>query len=85
MFSKDLSEAEYEDWLEHHKQAEIALTDRDEKLARSAEAIENELTLLGATGTWNEKTFFIFLVNKISTAVVELVMISNYCQNGKSL
>jgi len=47
---RDLSEEEYEGWLEQHKQAEVALTDRDEKLAQSAETIETNFTLLGATG-----------------------------------
>jgi len=47
---RDLSEEEYEGWLEQHKQAEVALNNRDEKLAQSAETIETNFTLLGATG-----------------------------------
>ena len=49
-FSKDLTEDEYNAWLQNHKLAEVALDGRDEKLAKSAESIETELTLLGATG-----------------------------------
>jgi len=47
---KDLSQQEYEEWLENHKNAEVALEERDEKLAQSAELMERELVLLGATG-----------------------------------
>lgn len=47
---KDLTEDEYESWMQNHKRAEVALTGREEKLAQSAEAIENGFVLLGATG-----------------------------------
>ena len=47
---QDLTEDEYEKWLADHKEAELALDDRDQKLAESAETIEGQLHLLGATG-----------------------------------
>lgn len=56
---QELSETEYDEWLQNHKQAEMALDgDRDEKLAQSASAIERDFHLLGATGN----LFFCFVL-----------------------
>ncbi|XP_004349405.1 ATPase [Capsaspora owczarzaki ATCC 30864] len=47
---RDLSDSEYQTWQLKHRQASLALKDRKEKVSASADSIENELTLLGATG-----------------------------------
>lgn len=47
---RDLTEEEYTSWLVQHEEAKVALRDRDQKLAASAEFIERKFTLLGATG-----------------------------------
>lgn len=47
---QDLTEEEYTSWLVQHEEAKVALRDRDQKLAASAEFIERKFTLLGATG-----------------------------------
>lgn len=44
-----LAEDEYEEWSRSHDQAAAALTDRDEKLEEVANAIEQEMMLLGGT------------------------------------
>ena len=46
---KDLTEVEYSEWSQEFHLASVALNNREEKLARAAELIENDLTLLGAT------------------------------------
>lgn len=46
---KELSEEDYQAWNKEHDLAAAALTDRDEKLEKVADAIENDLTLLGGT------------------------------------
>uniref|UniRef100_F6SH00 Phospholipid-transporting ATPase n=1 Tax=Ciona intestinalis TaxID=7719 RepID=F6SH00_CIOIN len=45
-----LSEAEYEEWLTLHKEAERAIDERDQLLMNSYVRIETDLELLGATG-----------------------------------
>ncbi|KAL2098951.1 hypothetical protein ACEWY4_005431 [Coilia grayii] len=45
-----LEEAEYEAWLKKHMLAETSIENREELLLDSAQRIENNLTLLGATG-----------------------------------
>ncbi|XP_041927145.1 probable phospholipid-transporting ATPase VD isoform X1 [Alosa sapidissima] len=45
-----LEEAEYETWLKGHMSAETCIENREELLLDSAQRIENNLTLLGATG-----------------------------------
>ena len=47
---QDLSYEEYNNWARAHKEAELALVDRDDRIADSAELIETRLELLGATG-----------------------------------
>ena len=47
---KVLTEAEYKSWYEERHEAEIALEDRSSLLSKSTHSIENQLTLLGATG-----------------------------------
>lgn len=49
-YVQELTEEEYQNWLENHKEAEVALVDRDKKLADSAERMEKGFELLGATG-----------------------------------
>jgi magnesium-transporting ATPase (P-type) len=48
--SGDISEQDYTSWAAGHDDAQCAITDRDELLAASAERIERNLRLLGATG-----------------------------------
>ncbi|XP_036429795.1 LOW QUALITY PROTEIN: probable phospholipid-transporting ATPase VD [Colossoma macropomum] len=45
-----LDEAEYEAWLKRHAFAETSIENREELLLDSAQRLENNLTLLGATG-----------------------------------
>eukprot|EP00794_Sanderia_malayensis_P007449 gene7449-8271_t len=47
---RKLSEETYASWSEHFKEAEIAFENREERIAESAEEIENDFELLGATG-----------------------------------
>lgn len=46
---KEISEEDYQAWNKEHDLAAAAITDRDEKLEKVADAIENDLTLLGGT------------------------------------
>lgn len=48
--SRDLSEAEFYDWRSCYEDASTSLSDRSLKLRHTASLIENNLTLLGATG-----------------------------------
>ncbi|KTF74833.1 hypothetical protein cypCar_00017135 [Cyprinus carpio] len=45
-----LEEQEYEAWLKRHEYAETSIENREELLLESAERLETNLTLLGATG-----------------------------------
>uniref|UniRef100_A0A4W5PM87 Phospholipid-transporting ATPase n=1 Tax=Hucho hucho TaxID=62062 RepID=A0A4W5PM87_9TELE len=45
-----LEEEEYEDWLKRHAFAETSIENREELLLESAQRLETNLTLLGATG-----------------------------------
>ncbi|KAI4892075.1 hypothetical protein NFI96_022383 [Prochilodus magdalenae] len=45
-----LDEAEYEAWLKRHVFAETSIENREELMLDSAQRLENNLTLLGATG-----------------------------------
>ncbi|TRY82205.1 hypothetical protein DNTS_003391 [Danionella cerebrum] len=47
---KVLGEQEYEAWLKRHEYAETSIENREELLLESAERLETDLTLLGATG-----------------------------------
>ncbi|XP_062838289.1 phospholipid-transporting ATPase VD [Anolis carolinensis] len=47
---KILSDEEYEEWLQGHFLAESSIENREELLLESAERLENNLILLGATG-----------------------------------
>uniref|UniRef100_A0A6J0TPW5 Phospholipid-transporting ATPase n=1 Tax=Pogona vitticeps TaxID=103695 RepID=A0A6J0TPW5_9SAUR len=47
---KVLCDEEYEEWLKGHFEAESNIDSREEMLLASAERLENNLTLLGATG-----------------------------------
>uniref|UniRef100_A0A8C1XR10 Phospholipid-transporting ATPase n=1 Tax=Cyprinus carpio TaxID=7962 RepID=A0A8C1XR10_CYPCA len=47
---KVLEEQEYEAWLKRHEFAETSIENREELLLESAERLETNLTLLGATG-----------------------------------
>uniref|UniRef100_A0A8C2L3H3 Phospholipid-transporting ATPase n=1 Tax=Cyprinus carpio TaxID=7962 RepID=A0A8C2L3H3_CYPCA len=47
---KVLEEQEYEAWLKRHEYAETSIENREELLLESAERLETNLTLLGATG-----------------------------------
>ncbi|KAM7158629.1 phospholipid-transporting ATPase VD [Molossus nigricans] len=47
---KVLSDTEYEEWLRSHFLAETSIDNREELLLESATRLENQLTLLGATG-----------------------------------
>lgn len=46
---RELSEDEYQAWNKEHDLAAAAVSDREEKLEKVADAIERELTLLGGT------------------------------------
>jgi phospholipid-translocating ATPase len=46
---RELTEDEYQAWNKEHDLAAAAVSDREEKLERVADAIERELTLLGGT------------------------------------
>uniref|UniRef100_A0A8B9HPB2 Phospholipid-transporting ATPase n=1 Tax=Astyanax mexicanus TaxID=7994 RepID=A0A8B9HPB2_ASTMX len=46
---KDISAAEYAAWAQKHKEASVAMTDRDQALDRVSELIETNLMLIGAT------------------------------------
>ena len=46
---KELSEADYQAWSKEHDIAAAAIVDRDEKLEKTSDAIERDLTLLGGT------------------------------------
>ncbi|XP_060103342.1 phospholipid-transporting ATPase VD-like [Heteronotia binoei] len=48
--SKVMSDLEYEEWLKEHHRAESDIDSREELLLESALRLENNLTLLGATG-----------------------------------
>uniref|UniRef100_A0A672MMW1 Phospholipid-transporting ATPase n=1 Tax=Sinocyclocheilus grahami TaxID=75366 RepID=A0A672MMW1_SINGR len=47
---KVLEEQEYKAWLKRHEHAETSIENREELLLESAERLETNLTLLGATG-----------------------------------
>ncbi|XP_005156631.2 phospholipid-transporting ATPase VD isoform X1 [Danio rerio] len=47
---KVLGEQEYEAWMKRHEYAETSIENREELLLESAERLETDLTLLGATG-----------------------------------
>ncbi|XP_030744413.1 phospholipid-transporting ATPase VD [Echinops telfairi] len=47
---KVLSDADYAEWLKNHFLAETSIDNREQLLFESAMRLENELTLLGATG-----------------------------------
>ncbi|KAI7805614.1 putative phospholipid-transporting ATPase VD [Triplophysa rosa] len=47
---KVLEEQEYKGWLKRHEYAETSIENREELLLESAERLETNLTLLGATG-----------------------------------
>ncbi|KAL6036475.1 hypothetical protein STEG23_033189, partial [Scotinomys teguina] len=47
---KVMSDAEYAEWLKNHFLAETSIDNREELLVESAMRLENQLTLLGATG-----------------------------------
>uniref|UniRef100_A0A671SMT0 Phospholipid-transporting ATPase n=1 Tax=Sinocyclocheilus anshuiensis TaxID=1608454 RepID=A0A671SMT0_9TELE len=47
---KVLEEQEYKTWLKRHEYAETSIENREELLLESAERLETNLTLLGATG-----------------------------------
>ncbi|XP_010970522.2 phospholipid-transporting ATPase VB isoform X2 [Camelus bactrianus] len=47
---KVLSEEDFQRWASFRHEAEASLTNRDELLMETAERLENQLTLLGATG-----------------------------------
>ncbi|XP_068562095.1 phospholipid-transporting ATPase IC [Cebidichthys violaceus] len=46
---KDISAADYEAWSRKHKEAQVAMSDRDAALDRVYEQIESNLMLIGAT------------------------------------
>ncbi|CAG5867107.1 unnamed protein product [Menidia menidia] len=46
---KDISASEYEAWSRMHKEAQVAMVDRDGALDRAYEKIESNLMLIGAT------------------------------------
>lgn len=46
---KELGEAEYREWAQEHELAASAITDREDKLEKVSDAIEQNLTLLGGT------------------------------------
>lgn len=46
---KELSEADYQAWSKEHDIAAAAIVDREEKLEKTSDAIERDLTLLGGT------------------------------------
>ncbi|CAM8916996.1 unnamed protein product [Rhodiola kirilowii] len=48
--ARDLSEAEFYEWQSSYEDASTSLSDRSVKLRHTASLIENNLTLLGATG-----------------------------------
>lgn len=50
MAKRVLTEREYGEWSVNHKKAEIDMTNRDELVLRSCNAIEKDLELLGGTG-----------------------------------
>ncbi len=45
-----LKEEEYKEWSEIHREAEMAIEDRDDLIFQSALRIEKDLSLLGVTG-----------------------------------
>ena len=47
---QELSDGDYEEWLEQHRHAETALHDRERLLHMSAHKLECNMELLGATG-----------------------------------
>jgi phospholipid-translocating ATPase len=47
--SKQLQQQQYESWAEQYKAACASMADRNAKVAAVCEAMEGELTLLGAT------------------------------------
>ena len=51
VYFQEISEDEYLPWSQHFKEAELAFENRDTRVAECADAIENNLELLGATGT----------------------------------
>lgn len=46
---KDISVDEFEAWSRQHKEAQLAMANRDEEMDRVSELIENNLMLIGAT------------------------------------
>ncbi|EDO40789.1 predicted protein [Nematostella vectensis] len=50
MAKRELSDSEYHDWLTEHKRAETALQHRERLLQESAQKLESNMELLGATG-----------------------------------
>lgn len=50
MARRELSDGDYEEWLEQHRHAETALHDRERLLHMSAHKLECNMELLGATG-----------------------------------
>lgn len=47
---QELSDGDYDEWLEQHRHAETALHDRERLLHMSAHKLECNMELLGATG-----------------------------------
>ncbi|XP_020910212.1 probable phospholipid-transporting ATPase VD isoform X2 [Exaiptasia diaphana] len=50
MARKELTEDQYREWLTEHRKAETALDHRERKLYESAQRLETNMELLGATG-----------------------------------
>lgn len=50
MAKRILSPSEYSDWIRKHREYELAHDNVDEKIRKSYSSIENNLTVLGATG-----------------------------------
>lgn len=50
MAKRILSPSEYSDWFRKHREFELAHDNVDEKIRKSYSSIENNLTILGATG-----------------------------------
>lgn len=47
---QELTEEEYQEWLKDHKKAETCLDHRERKIHESAQRLEKNMELLGATG-----------------------------------
>ncbi|KAG4068488.1 hypothetical protein HA402_004829 [Bradysia odoriphaga] len=50
MAKRVLNPAEFADWWTRHKEAEVSMENREKKIRDSFSLLENDLTLLGATG-----------------------------------